>query len=81
LVRNIGERAVPIVVVEPVASVGGHVEIFVTVVVVVADGYSHPVALALQARFRGYFFERSVGLLVEQPDSSIVTQSCSELSL
>jgi hypothetical protein len=32
LVRNIGERAVPIVVVEPVASVGGHVEIFATVV-------------------------------------------------
>jgi len=58
--RDIGERAVAIVMIELVAAVGGHVQIFEAIVVIIADGDSHPVAYALQSGLLGYIFECAV---------------------
>ena len=50
--------------IEAVASVGGDVEVFVTVVVIITDRYTHSVADALEAGLFGYIFESAVALLV-----------------
>jgi len=63
---DIGERAISIIVVELVTAICSHVEIFAAIIVVIACGYSHAVACALQTRFLGYIFEASIGLLMVQ---------------
>src|ERR1700722_7600793 len=61
---DIGKGSVAIVVVEPVSAIGGNVEVFEAVVVVVANRYPHAIAGALQAGLDSNVFERTILLLV-----------------
>ncbi len=53
--------------IQVVAAVLGHVQIFKTVVVVVSDGDSHAIADALQTGLLGDIFEAAVLALVVKP--------------
>ena len=64
LVGDVGEGAVAVVVVEPVAAEGGYIQVFEAVVVEVTDGDAHAVADALQAGFFGDVLEGAVFFLV-----------------
>ncbi len=63
-VRDVGEGAVAVVVVEPVATKGGDVKILKAIVVEVTDGDAHAVADALQTGFFGDVLEGAVLSLV-----------------
>src|SRR6202044_1868846 len=64
LLRHVCKSAVPIVVVELVASVGSDIEVLVSIVVIICGGDTHAVAGALQSRALGHVLKRSVLLLV-----------------
>src|SRR5437667_2777148 len=66
LLRYVSERAVAVVVVELVASVGGYEDVFVAVIVVVTYGDAHSIACTLQAGAFRRIFEGAVGFLVEE---------------
>src|ERR1700749_1850463 len=67
LLRHVGKRAVPIIVVKLVASVGRDVEVFVSIVIVVCDGSPHAVADTLQSSPLRDVLKRSVFVLVVEP--------------
>src|SRR5271170_1632955 len=60
----IGKGSVAIVVVELIAAVGRYVQVFIAVVVVIADRYSHAVARALKPGLFRDIFKCSVGFLM-----------------
>src|ERR1700749_1053099 len=64
LVGDVLKSAVAVVVVELVAAVRGHVQIFEPVVIIVTDGDSHSVSRTLKAGFLRHIFKRSVRLLM-----------------
>src|SRR5882757_6063083 len=63
----IGKCSVAIVVIKPVPAVCGHVQVFKSVIVVIADGDSHSVTYSVQPGFLSYVFECAVFFLVEKP--------------
>ena len=62
--RDVGERAVAVVVKKVALAVGGDEKIVVAVVVVVADGHSHSKHLDVESRFVRYVGERAVVIVV-----------------
>src|SRR2546425_633609 len=66
LLRYVSERAVAVVVVKLVATVGGYEEVLEAVIVVVTYGDAHSIACALQAGALRHIFEGAVGFLVEE---------------
>src|ERR1700681_3396771 len=65
LLGHVGKGAVPIVVIELVSAVGGHIQILEAVVVVVTHGDSHTITGALEAGLLGDIFKRTVLFLME----------------
>src|SRR6185437_15184399 len=61
-----GKRAVTVVVIQMVAAISRHIQIFVAVVIVVTDSHAHPVSNTLQPGLLGHVFERAVLTLVIQ---------------
>ena len=65
--RDVGERAVPIVVVERVAAVACHADVLKTIVIVVAHRYTHRVVVLRHPSEAGFFphiRECAVGVLI-----------------
>src|SRR4029077_747495 len=67
LLSNVSERAVSVVVIERVSVYATYEDIFVSVIVVVADGDPGVVADACEPCLFGDVCERAVSVIVEQP--------------
>ncbi len=62
--RDIGERAIAIVVKKAALSVGGDEKIVEAVVVVITNGHAHAEHFHVQSRLAGYVGERAVMIVV-----------------
>jgi len=63
----VGKRSVAIVVIKLVPAVCGHIQVFKSVIVVIADSDSHSVTCSVQPSSLSYVFECAVFFLVEKP--------------
>ncbi len=63
---DVGERAVAIIAIELVAAERGHVDVLEAVIVVIADGNSHPVTGALQPCLFGDILKGAVRFLMKK---------------
>src|SRR5882762_3417993 len=82
--RDVGERAISVVVVQRVAAVVGHVDIFEAVVVIVAHGDAHSVVVLRhsgEARLFRDVGKRAVGVLVIEPVRELPVGLVGELAV
>ena len=64
--RDVGERPVPVVVVERAVVQAGDEQVGMPVVVIIGDGHSHVVARSGQARGVGDIGEHAVAIVAEE---------------
>jgi hypothetical protein len=64
---HIRKGAVAVVVVKMIAAIPSHVQVFVTVIVIVADGHAHVIAGTGQSRLLGNVYKGSVRVLMVEP--------------
>src|SRR4030095_8432586 len=67
LLRDIGKRAVAVIVIEKIAAVTGDKQIGVPVVVIVSSGHSHAKTAALESRGFSDIFKSAIRLLAVKP--------------
>ena len=68
--RYVGERAVPIVMVEHVPSIACHVDVFETIIVVVTHRHTHRIVVLRRPSEAGFFRhvrECAIGVLMIKP--------------